>query len=303
MNVSAMEGLERTVGYAPELNLYHFITLGVAALALAYLQPLFSVPKDRREPPLLHSSIPVIGHLLHLIKHGSDYLLELERHYHQSIYMLIIGKGRMYVVTSPEWAQAIHKSHKSLRFNTIVCQAMKNVFLMDEPAMELIEHNANGEDGTRSGILLEMHDMLGSVLAPSQDLDDMNRSILSEVLPAINGLAKNGTQQIQLWGWLRYRFSVASTTAIWGPKNPFLLYPDVEPAFWEFEAAVLPLSMAPLPCLLARKGYKARQRVFNAFEEYFENSSYKEPGTSQLVRNRVVINLERHGLSKKMVTN
>ncbi|KAK5164500.1 uncharacterized protein LTR77_009706 [Saxophila tyrrhenica] len=296
-----MEPFTGTGGHAPGGNaLYYCIALAVAALLLSYLQPLFSVPKDGREPPVLSSSIPIVGHLIQFIRKGSDYLVDLERQYHQSLYVLTVGKGRIYIAASPEWAQAIHKSYRSLQFNTIVLNAMKNIFLMDEPSMKLIEHNSNGEDGTRNGILLEMHDMLGSVLAPGRHLDDLNHSILNEVLPDVNKLARNGPQHIQLWWWIRHHFSIASITAIWGPKNPFMLHSDIEPLFWDFEAAMLPLSMAPLPWLFVRKGHLARKRIFDAWEEYMQNSGYDEPGVSQLVKNRVALNMEKYGFTKRM---
>jgi cytochrome P450 len=177
---------------------------------------------------------------------------------------------------------------------------MKNLFLMDDDAMTVINQNPNNEDGTKTGVLIEVHDMMLSVLGPGPLLDDLNRNILNQVLPDVNNLAKTGPTKTKLWFWLRHHFSIASTTAIWGPQNPFLLHPDVERDFWDFEAAAMPLTMMPYPRLLARRGYNARDRVFKAFEEYAEKRGYDDKESSQLVKNRAKINMGQFGLSQKM---
>ena len=218
------------------------IALAIVAVLIALIQRFLTVQKDTREPPFLYPRIPLFGHLLSLIQDGADYFHKLEKRYHQSLYTLPILRGRMYIVSSPEWAQTVHKSHKSLYFHTLVAQAMKNLFLMDEVAMKTINDNANGEDGTRRGILNEVHDNMYATLAPGPSLDELNKSILDQILPDINGLAQGGPSHVKLWDWLRHHFSIASVTAIWGPRNPFVLYPDVEPAFWEFEANAMPLT-------------------------------------------------------------
>lgn len=286
--------------WASPVGGYLVIALLVATVIAVLVQSFVTAQKDGREPPILQPRIPILGHPINMIRKGADYFHELDKRHHQSLFTLAIGKGRMYVVTSPEWAQAIHKAHKSLQFNTLVAQAMKDLFCMDKESMDIINHNLNGEDGTRSGIMIEVHDMLGSVLLPGPCLDELNTSILDNFLPDINKLATDGPQEIQLWAYLRQNFSVASTTAIWGPKNPFAVYRDLESTFWTFEANMLQLMMMPYPHIFARKAWKARQRLFDTFEEYMLNKSYDEPGTSQMIRKRAEINMGKFGFTPKM---
>jgi hypothetical protein len=138
--------------------------LGAAALLIvALLQHFLTVRRDAREPPFVYPRIPVIGHLLGMMTQGSDYFHKLESRHHQALYTLPILNGRMYLATSPEWAQAIHKSHKSIQFNTLVAQAMKSLFLMDEDAMTVINQNLNNEDGTKEGVMVEVHDMVSNL--------------------------------------------------------------------------------------------------------------------------------------------
>lgn len=276
------------------------IAVSILALVLVLLHRFSTVNKDDREPPFLISKIPIIGHLIHLIREGADYYQRLDRRYNIGLYTLPILKGRMYIAATPEWATAIHRAHKTLQFNTLVAQAMRNLFCMDDDAMAIINDNLNGENGNRDGIMLEIHDMMLATLAPGQHLDDLNKSILNNIAPDVNHLARGGPSQIKLWDWLRHHFSIASVSAIWGSRNPFSRDPQIERAFWEFEANAMGLTMMPFPYILARKGYKARQTIFDSFEEYMENEFYNDPDTSQLIKNRAKINIGKYNLSKKM---
>ena len=142
-------------------NLRTLAVLGAATiLCVALLQHFLTVRRDSREPPYLFPKIPIVGHLVGMMTQGSDYFHKLESRHRQSLYTLPILKGRMYLATSPEWAQAIHKSHKSIQFNTLVAQAMKSLFLMDEDAMAIINQNLNNEDGSKQGLMVEVHDMV-----------------------------------------------------------------------------------------------------------------------------------------------
>lgn len=139
-----------------------------------------------------------------------------------------------------------------------------------------------------------------ATLAPGPHLDELNKSILDRIIPDVNSLAKDGPVETKLWFWLRHHFSLASTGAIWGSRTPFLLYPEIESAFWEFEANAMPLTMMPFPQLLASKGFKARKQLFGSFEEYVERNAYDDKDSSQLVKNRPKIIRGTYGLSQKM---
>lgn len=282
-------------------NLKAIIGVIAAILLLIALAQQFLTPRrDAREPPFLYPKVPIFGHLLGLITQGADYFHKLESRYHKSVYTLPILTGRMYLVTSPEWAQAVHKSPKSIYFNTLVAQAMKTLFLMDDDAMKIINQNLNNEDGTKKGLMIEIHDMMFATLGPGAYLDDLNRSILDLILPDMNNLARTAPTETKLWLWLRHRFAIASADAIWGRRNPLALHSDAEPAFWDLEAAALPLTMMPYPQLLARKGYNARKRLCETFEEYVEKAAYNDDDSSQLTKTRAEWLMRRFGLSRKM---
>ena len=82
------------------------IAMAVGALALVGLSTFLTAKKDPQEPPFLPSSVPVIGHLMHMLSEGADYYTSLYQQYHQGLYTLPIFRGRLYIVSSPGFATA-----------------------------------------------------------------------------------------------------------------------------------------------------------------------------------------------------
>ena len=55
------------------VNSYIFIIIALLVTGSVLLRRL-SITRDHREPPIVGSRIPIIGHLLGLIRHDAEYL-------------------------------------------------------------------------------------------------------------------------------------------------------------------------------------------------------------------------------------
>ncbi|KAK5683125.1 hypothetical protein LTS10_004656 [Elasticomyces elasticus] len=276
------------------------VATSVAILGAVLVSKYLTAVKDPREPPYIPSSIPLVGHLIHLLREGAEYLTVIDRKYHHGIYTIPIFSQRLYVVNSPSWVVTMHKSHKTLSFNVLVVQAMRVVFGFgaDEAAMKATEDNADNEQGDRSGLLMETHDMMFGAFV--QQIDELNANFLKCWTPYVNALARHGEVSMPLWYWLRHNFSIASVASLYGPESPLTLDPSLEDDFWTFEAGVGSLFITPWPSIFLRKVYKARQRIFDALNVYAEKEGYKRPGTSRLVQARVEMTMGKYGLSKPL---
>ena len=82
------------------------IALAVGAILLVSLSTLLTGQKDPQEPPFLAPGIPVVGHLIRMFAEGADYYTRLYHKSHQGLYTLPIFRGRLYIVSSPEWITA-----------------------------------------------------------------------------------------------------------------------------------------------------------------------------------------------------
>jgi hypothetical protein len=92
--------------------------------------------------------------------------------------------------------------------------------------MEIISTDVNGNDYGHS-----FHDAIQPPLAPGEDLDAMNRTMLGLVAASLNGLRTQHNTQLKLFSWVTSQITIATTGAAYGPGNPWR-DPAFETAFW-----------------------------------------------------------------------
>lgn len=101
--------------------------------------------------------------------------------------------------------------------------------------MGLIKYNIDGsivgKEG-KVGVAHETHRGMHREMAPGPNLDRMHKAMLSTLAPFLDELAVEGGWEGDLFGWIRPRFTIASTEAIYGEKNPIKLQPELAEAFW-----------------------------------------------------------------------
>ena len=97
-----------TLGGLPRLTTESLDTLKTVpaaiaiAAAIAFLILHLLTPRlDPREPPLLKPRIPLVGHILGMIRHQAQYHTNLQRASHQPIATLPMLTGKMYAVWDP----------------------------------------------------------------------------------------------------------------------------------------------------------------------------------------------------------
>ncbi|KAI4147283.1 MAG: hypothetical protein L6R39_003169 [Caloplaca ligustica] len=202
---------------------------------------------------------------------------------------------KIYVVNSPDLIQAVQRHAKVLTFNPFVSFMSPRIFDCGAEAMRIINENIGGEMGNW-GLLPDTSRGMHNALAPSESLDWMTRTMLSKFMEYLNPLAasKDGTE-IDLYKWVRTAFTVASTEAAYGPKNPFNHQPELEDAFWDFEGDITMIILGLAPSITARKGYQARIRFTKALDKYFEEGG-TETG-SDLIKSRWKYNI-KYGAAK-----
>lgn len=157
--------------------------------------------------------------------------------------------------------------------------------------MDIINQNLDQNDGDW-GLALETHKGMHAVMAPGANLDRMVRNMLGLFTTFLDELVKDGKggKEVDLYGWIRPHFTIASTEAVYGPSNPFKKHPDLGQAFWDFDHDFTMMLLGVAPRLLARKGYNGRKRIARALTEYFNSEGLK--GATGVVQ-------VRHDVGKK----
>lgn len=101
--------------------------------------------------------------------------------------------------------------------------------------MGLINYNIDGKivgkEG-KVGVAHETHKGMHRELAPGPNLDRMHKFMLGTLAPFFDEWAIEGGWEGGLFEWIRPRFTIASTEAIYGERNPIKLQPELAQAFW-----------------------------------------------------------------------
>ncbi|KAI4273763.1 MAG: hypothetical protein L6R38_006256 [Xanthoria sp. 2 TBL-2021] len=248
------------------------ITVTFVATLLVTANYFFGPKYDPREPPVIHQKIPYIGHVIGLLQYGLRYFEVLStKHPLPAFTLQTLGK-RVYVVNSPDLIAAVQKNAKALSFNPFVSFMSPRVFDAGDEANAIIDDNIDGEKG-QWGLLYDISRGMHNALAPSSSLDWMTKTMLTKLEEYIEplGLAK-GDLEMDLYKWVRKAITVASTEAVYGPKNPFNHDAGLEDAFWDFESDITMILFGIAPSITARKGYNARKRFIAGLSDYFKDN-------------------------------
>ncbi|PLB49117.1 cytochrome P450 [Aspergillus steynii IBT 23096] len=239
----------------------------VGVVLLAYVtEYLLSIRDDPREPIRLRPKVPVIGHILGLIRNGPSYHSQLRTATDQEIFTLGIFNFKLYTSVSTRLLPAIQRQSKTLSFRPLIQHVARRWGDASDQTNEIF--------GGPHLVTNFSHAMKLS-LAPGPHLDAQNERMGKRALVDIDALLgpltveQQGMCQIKLLEWVRHAIMQASSCGVYGTEHPFLDV-EVEKAFWTWHAH-LSAHISGLNFDLLGKGYAARQKVFDAHVRYCRN--------------------------------
>jgi len=199
--------------------------LVLSSLLLLLLNHIITPQLDPREPPLINPRIPLIGHMIDLVRNGSDFIVgtrrrngsgvttslhkdKEERPDRQAIGTLPMLNGYSYIIWSPHLIQQAIRQ-RNLTFDRQGFHFSGPVFGVSKESLDLLR----GEDGDEDNwpgmkTLAAMRPaMLGD------NLNDMNQRALRSIALHVNKIARDGTETVvdNVLIWLRDLITLAST--------------------------------------------------------------------------------------------
>ncbi|KAI1196999.1 cytochrome P450 [Nemania serpens] len=281
----------------PQLPLATCIVIVLAAYALVYQ---YSTQKlDAREPVVISSGIPFIGHMLGMALQGGKYIKNLGiRNKNLPIFTLPVLRSRIYIVTEPSLAAAVQRASKALSFTPIIPEVTERVLGLDKATMDITRKNLDPGPGDERGFLANIQDMVYALFGPGNYLNeislDATRELRNELLAfaASQELSRSPNKPVDLLGWVRHLVTVSTAKYFYGPQNPIALDPKLEENFWDFDHGLSKLLINMFPSVTASKAYRGRELLVKALEIYLENGHHKT--ASKIVQRRVEIALQ-HG--------
>lgn len=253
------------------------VVFSSAILGLLLVRTLLAAsPPSPPEPPLLKPPHPILGHLPGLLRHGMLYMDVLAKQYHDQfpggIFTVSLFGKHIYIVTSP--ALLAHTQNKSRLVSgwevlaTVTAsftgrgKSYYNRMIKDSQRRKVPNYHA------------ENHKLIYGVLNPGTELDNMRVGFVDTYVSFIPQLEtivdKTGSHNFDFYAWLRESFTNASARIAWGKDNPFSRDPTLWKAFTEFEDDTSLLMTRPLPRILARKAYLARERAIGGIRAFMD---------------------------------
>ncbi|KAL6713087.1 hypothetical protein ACLMJK_009208 [Lecanora helva] len=203
--------------------------------------------------------------------------------------------AKIYIVNSLELIAAVQRHHKTLAFPPIEAKMGRRMNAWSDEADKVIMKNVNGEEGDW-GMSMESYQAMRAALAPGVDLDAMNRIMVQNVAASLERLQPEKgrpSTNINLMHWLRHELTMATTNAVYGPRNPYANR-DVENGFWDLVGGLTMMFVNFMPSMTAPKGYRGRETVARAFVQYYNDKGH-ETG-SAWAKNRYDVSI-KHSIS------
>ncbi|KAJ0413965.1 cytochrome P450 [Aspergillus carlsbadensis] len=237
--------------------------------------------RDPREPPVVGTTIPVLGHVFGMLRHGVGYFGILTEKHPHPIFAIDLLLIKVYLVKSPTILQAIQRT-RALTFDPFVTFTTERLAGIRGAALEALRETQAGGGGGNQALLHAMHPTL-----TGRPLDRMNERMVRLLSPLVTQLSRREGEVVDLYGWCQRAITEASTEASYGPLNPYKER-SVEEGFWAFESNLSPLIPGILPWLTARKAYKGREAAYAGFLKYYAAEGHKGGSELTIARHKTL---------------
>ncbi|OJD33955.1 cytochrome p450 [Diplodia corticola] len=275
--------------------------LGLTLLAIlgVLLQRLLRVDHDPREPPLIPTKVPLLGHVIGLYRHGKQYYQKMEDQYGYDIYTLALPGIKQYVITSPALTASVSRQSKLISFRPFIINFVRKSMLFDDTAHAINQKNLFDEDG--QGVITASHDVFYNNLPSGPALDSICQVLLDDAAAIFNKLSSGeeggGEINMGLVDFCKNVIGFPTLKALWGPDNIFAKDPTLLADFWDMEVGQVLLGIGILPSLVAPKAHRGRARLQAAMTEYYESGAWLRAST--LIQQRAQAHFD-HGYTKRM---
>ncbi|KAE8395021.1 cytochrome P450 [Aspergillus alliaceus] len=253
------------------------LSLGAALLATL----LFFTARrklDPREPPLVSSAIPIVGHLAFFMYYGLEYFATISRKTRLPAFTMDMLSAKVYIIASPELVPAVRRSRSAVSLGPIFANVTEHAGGIRGRGLQLLRDKESGGQGIGQQTADSMHPAL-----LGDGLDQMNGKMVSLLQTVIDTLASRPGVVLDLYEWCCHAVTVASTEAVYGPLNPYHLESNRR-AFWHIESNLSLLMMDILPWISARKAWQGREQLTQEFIRYYQAGGHLD--SSQLAYSR-----------------
>lgn len=246
------------------------------------------------EPPVLKPTIPLIGHIVNLIRHGTMLISIYRESNHANLpaATLPMLNGKMYIIWDVTMIQNVFRK-KGFSMEDFAANFVCNVGGLDGPTRRLY-HN--------TPLTMESIGTFSKYLLKGESLRKLNIAAIQFIEKRLHGQFDDGEwiKVPNLYLWLRDTMSLAGSEALWGSNNPLAGSPELMNDFWAFENNILVMALDMFPRLTARRAYAGRANVQAALGKFYEGGHDGNEDVSDLIRERAKL-FRQYGLSSESI--
>lgn len=125
----------------------------------------------------------------------------------------------MYIINSTALIPVVQRQQKTISFSPVEARAAHNVMGGSSLSNDILTSDIESPNCYLETFRTYTH----PTLMPGQYLDAMNRTSVQRISASLDKLGEQdgGRQVISLFAWVTTEMSLASTDAVYGPRNPF----------------------------------------------------------------------------------
>lgn len=124
----------------------------------------------------------------------------------------------MYIVNSVSLIPTLQRQIKTIAFAPIEAQAAATVMGVGPAGNAIIGSEQMLEDGSYLSTFVPS---IQPAMAPGPGLDAINGAAVRHIAESLEDFRGKGPTIVELFSWIRGEIFMATTEAIYGPKNPF----------------------------------------------------------------------------------
>ncbi|KAK2033464.1 cytochrome P450 [Colletotrichum zoysiae] len=230
--------------------------------AALWLLETFLCKASDREPPVIKSRVPFLGHALRLWSRGISYYQVLREQSDLPIVTVFFGTQKCYVVNSPDLITQINRQGKRVdRTLPLMTVSAGKIFGIHGDDFVQLTSGTTLKGSLRSDLQVMEH---SSLEAGTESLKEIHENLTAQVSDVLNGLATQDPVNLDLQDWLQKTLTKSTARTFLGPGNPLDQSAELVDSLWIMESSLKALTMLPYPSVTARKAVSARERLVQA---------------------------------------
>ncbi|KAE8135204.1 cytochrome P450 [Aspergillus pseudotamarii] len=181
--------------------------LGLSAVAILGFFVLFTqhAKLDPREPPLVPSTIPLVGHLISFLIHGIEYFAAESGKHSLPVFTMKILKEKVYIITSPDLLPSVRHNRSSMSFNPLFTAMAERAGGIRKPGLQLLREEELGGQGLAKKTVEVMRPaLLGN------KLDHLNEQMIHVVRQIVDQVVSIPTGSLDLYEWCSEALTLAN---------------------------------------------------------------------------------------------